>query len=174
MRILHGLFLAALIAAISDVAVAAEIADAQPVARTDTAKLDALVAAHIKLRASFSAEQREALDALTERLRGILQRKPDANAWRTVNAKLDKTFPDLTRKERKALATYVLDAIAAKDGVDPKATDPAQPGMTQGFAQQYMELQSPEQVENRDPALLDKFTGMEHDIMMNTIRNIQP
>jgi DNA-directed RNA polymerase specialized sigma24 family protein len=97
--------------------------------------------------------------------------------WETTTAALKTSGMKVSVRERSVLATYLLDAIAARDDM-PDALLHAQSALDLQEAQmsfnlQYLQLQSQMQEENRSYASISAIMKTKHDTVKNSISNIR-
>jgi hypothetical protein len=153
------------------------------------------VAAHERVRARLSADDRQVLDALCLRVRASLPR--NARLPDTVRAVLARRLAGLSPTEIDALADYVSgdEGIAGGAGIggsvglgggspigaasggnsqDQLLAATKQMQETQmSFNLQYLQLQSQMQNENRQYTAVSNIMKTKHDTVKNSISNIR-
>lgn len=147
-------------------------------ASDDAAPFDTLVAEHRAIRAKLGTNDQRTLDKLTARIRDLLVGHPlRKGLWETTTAALKTSGMKVSVRERSVLATYLLDAIAARDDM-PDALLHAQSALDLQEAQmsfnlQYLQLQSQMQEENRSYASISAIMKTKHDTVKNSIANVR-
>lgn len=149
-----------------------------PRASAVTYSLHELVAQHRAIRVQLDRVERDTLDRLTARFRSLLVgRRLQMGLWEAALSALEASGVELDERERSVLATYLLDAIAARDDLAdlrPTTKNSIQPQEAQmSFNVQYLQLQFQLQHENRSYELVRNIMKAKHDTVKNCISNVR-
>jgi hypothetical protein len=144
-------------------------------------QLNAMIAAHKRVRARLSAPDQVMLAQLAAVVRKqIVASPPSAPFLLLYSATLivQRAIPSLSVLEAKSLAEYTLGAIASPSsgGVSSNELMYATQQMQEtqmSFNLQYLQLQNQLQNENRQYSAVSNIVKTKHDTVKNSISNIR-
>lgn len=141
----------------------------------DEARLNAMIAAHQRVRSRLPADDQAMLDQLTAHVRTQLFAAPPKGTLLPAAAQLvGKAVPGLTKAEAASLAEYTLGGVAGGSGQSQLLDATKAMQETQmSFNLQYLQLQSQMQHENRSYTAISNIMKTKHDTVKNSISNIR-
>jgi hypothetical protein len=141
----------------------------------DQRRFDALAVEHRTTRGRLPPDERTDLDRLSARVRDTpFAAAPRGDAWQAAKAVVRAAIPGLSDNEVGTFAAYALDGIVAGDLAVLQFAKTNPPfDVLMGFNQQYLQLQSQMQNENRSFAAISNIMKTKHDTVKNSISNVR-
>lgn len=158
----------------------------------DKMRLNAVIAQHRMVRLQLAPSDQALLDRLTGNVKRQIFTANPPNLLAYATQVVNRTIPTLTAPEASIVVSYVLDGIAAGDGMGGAGGSDmigsAAGGDSQSqllaatkqmqetqmsFDLQYLQLQSQMQSQNRSYSAVSNVMQLKHDTVKNSIGNIR-